>query len=317
MINFDSNIESIHKILPRFRYVKFNSEKLKHTLDLVITTSELQWSKKIIFRENSWKGLNHLALFSSLSFCFWDSYDWHFEVKNNKIWGSYALFYALGRAIDNGLPMYSAEFLIDLSLKQFQDIMLGKNDTLPSHLEERYSISKKFAEELLMTSDGKILGILKDSKFNASRFHQLLYDSFSIFKDEIMLYGKKIYFCKKSLEVITLAVEQFQGEGVGNISGMELFIGSSDYKIPQILNTLGLIEYNQSLENRIREGYIFNEDDIEVQEIRAMTIFAIRQLSTISENLIDANISNRLWNLSQKESFVTSIHPLKVLTQRF
>lgn len=119
--------------------------------------------------------------------------------------------------------------------------------------------------------DSSVITLIEDAKGSAAGLVNLLAERFPCFKDEARFEKKKVRFLKRAQIFVADLWAAFEGEGYGNfkdidkitmfagISGQLVEIRSStetnnelDYRIPQMLHSLGCMSYCPPLEGRIR-----------------------------------------------------------------
>lgn len=303
-------IIDIHK---NFSHVSLNEENIKNIIEIIGETAPSDWKQPYIFNDKTYRSLNYLALFSCLSFCYWNSPKWGRNYKGIELGGSNSLFYALTEAISNGFDITDAKVLHQMSYEEFYTILKGNSEEQISFIEERYSIARSFGKVLDKVFKGNFVPALEKVSFNAGIFHKLLIDNFDILHDSHKYRGIDIKFYKKSQEIVTLIFEQFQGKGLGRFNQMEDLTASSDYKLPQILRNYNVIEYSKELESKITGFEILLDDSEEALEIRMITILACHIIAKFLKRkgicVREFEISNILWTLSQRPSANQIPHP--------
>lgn len=298
------------------RYSEFSHVQLDLSKITKIKFKRLKansWDLPFIFKDNSERSLNYLALFSVLSFCYWNSPFWGRIYKNNPLGGSYSLFYCLTDAIKKGYNITDPYSLRELTFEDFQTILKGDNENEISFIRRRYEIVKSFAEILIKNFNGSFLPKLNETRFDANSFHEILINEFRILKDEHTYKGKKVGFYKKSQEIISLIYEQFKGKGLGAFTNMNSLTASSDYKLPQVLNSFGILNYQTKLLEKINQKIVLSNESEESLEIRMCTILACSEIQKYyakrGVNVRDFEISNLLWTASQYNFMPVTPHP--------
>lgn len=91
-------------------------------------------------------------------------------------------------------------------------------------------------------------------------------------------------------------------------------IGCADYKIPQVLRHLGILEYSNYLSNLIDNKQILEHDSEMEIEIRANMLYAIElikeKLHQEGINMNSVQIDNALWLLSKNKKYKDKPHHL-------
>jgi hypothetical protein len=81
----------------------------------------------------------------------------------------------------------------------------------------------------------------------------------------------------------------------------------ADYKLPQVLRHVGVLQYNPSMDNKVDQGIFLEAGSPEEIEIRANTIWAVelirQELTQMGKKLRAFEIDWILWNLGQESQF--------------
>ena len=306
-------LASLQPLLSRFNHVSINLENINSLIPHLSNINASNWTSEYVFSDGTYKSVNYLGLFSPLSFCYWPKPKWHIIYNGEELGGSYSLFYALKRAIEEGKDITDAMYLKNLSSDEFAYILRGDDGTVIPFLHERYDIAVEVGTVLADKFGGKFTNLFEEADYDASSINRLLVDNFDCFADQHELDGKMLKFFKKSQEVITLTFEQFNGQGLGAIANIEDLTASSDYKLPQSLNSLGVLVYRAPLMDLILTESVLAADSRECLEIRAATIYAcekiVEQLSSKGIKMNSSELSNALWTISQNTTLPVCPYP--------
>lgn len=222
--------------------------------------------------------INFLLIFESIDYSFWGQPKWEINTEEGIKDGSDALLYAMIKYVKE---TRSTDFS-NLSLNQFKELLKGNVD-IPL-LEERYATIINISRTVNERMNGSFYKFIKDINLDTKLFDTII-NNFESFKDERVYNGKTIYFYKLA-QLLTSDILHIR-EKLENISvDYSNLIGCADYKIPQTLRALGIVEYNAEL-----SGIVDQRNELEVSskyevEIRASQIVVIDYISNI---LINAN----------------------------
>ena len=79
----------------------------------------------------------------------------------------------------------------------------------------------------------------------------------------------------------------------------------ADYKLPQVLRHVGILQYEQALEHKVDQAIFLEAGSPEEIEIRANTIWAVelirQELTQMGKELRAFEIDWILWNLGQQK----------------
>jgi hypothetical protein len=140
-----------------------------------------------------------------------------------------------------------------------------------------------------------VVTLIEDAKNSAAGLVNLLAEKFNCFRDEGTFENKKVRFLKRAQIFVADLWAAFDGEGYGEFNDIDkitMFAGkqhfhfahqagtdvSKDYRIPQMLHSLGMIWYCPPLENKIRRLEIIDSGHSWEMQIRGCSIWAVELL---------------------------------------
>ncbi len=236
--------------------------------------------------------INFLLVYHTIGdYCFWGDPKWEIDTEVGKLDGSYAMMYILINKFKNNNDM-------NMSYEEFADMLKG-NVEIPL-LKERYNclvemndyldgIGKDFYDE--------IKGIKVDIELL-----DYVVSNFSYFKDECTYNGTNVYFYKRAQLLVSdiLHIRKLLENIEVDYSNL---VGCADYKIPQVMNSLGMLEYEYDLEFKIaRKDEIEENSDMEI-EIRANDLVVIDYIyQKLDGKVCRMDINDYIWLLGQDKS---------------
>lgn len=86
----------------------------------------------------------------------------------------------------------------------------------------------------------------------------LLAEDFSCFRDEVKWPGRRkpVRFLKRPQILVADLWACFQGEGYGSFRDIDKLTMFADYRVPQMLSTMGCLSYSPPLDTAIKEKQI-------------------------------------------------------------
>lgn len=311
MITNEKIINSIKYVVDNSKYVSINIKNIDSVISLLYENKKESWldSSNLKIKKFSQKQiLIYLILCESLNFCYWDS-NIKWKIKYNDEWysGSIGLFYAIYKAIENGYNLLNVDYLEKMTIEEFDEIFKGTT-SIPL-LKERYDIIKQLVIEL---KKEQVLEKVIDADSDVDLLNNII-NYFSNFRDISLYKGKEIYFFKRAILLVgdLILNIDFVKEKVKNDDNM---IGCADYKIPQVLRHLGILEYSNDLSNLIDKKQILEHDSEMEIEIRANMLYAIElikeKLHQEGINMNSVQIDNALWLLSKNKKYKDKPHHL-------
>jgi hypothetical protein len=266
------------------------------------------WNYDYHFFDGGQDSVFYLLVLDSINFCFWPkpgADKWEVQYKSETLSGYYALAASLKKAIDAGIPITKADYLARISLDSLKKILGGKGEL--QFMETRAHILNELGEFLIKEYDGEAHSLVEAAGNSALNLVGLLVESLPSFKDVAEYYGKKIYFYKRAQIFAADLYGAFGGKDWGYFKDIDNLTAFADYKLPQVLRHVGILQYGPSLEHKVDQGIFLEAGSPEEIEIRANTIWAVelirQELTQMGKKLRAFEIDWILWNLGQQIEF--------------
>lgn len=300
MENILSKINSSTKyVSENSRYVKINYERLNKIID------KLDISKIKYWLDSNPYGLLDLSCEEIIDFlliyhtigdyCFWGDPKWKIKTQDGKIIdGSYAMLYLL-------MTRYKEEKSFDMSKEEFKEFLKG-NVQIPL-LEDRYQnlvIMNNFLRERKISFYELIKNFYKDEELI-----DFIISNFSYFKDESEYKGRTIYFYKRAqlLASDILHVRKILEHVKVDFSHLP---GCADYKIPQVMRCMGILEFSDELANLVDNKIELKEGSEMEVEIRANDLVVLDYMAEkLNERISRMDLNDYIWLLGQDKSKMT------------
>jgi len=257
-----------------------------------------------------------IFVLDTLNFCFWakkDEEKWTIEYpKSNYISnGWFALVACIDRAQKEGVPILNASYLKNATFPDIQHIFRSSNNTEIPLLRDRVKVLNETGKILMEKYNGDIYNLLAATGLNAGKIACEVAKNFPSFSDFSLLDNKEKMCFYKRAQIFAYDISLLHGIKAKNLESLTAF---ADYKIPQILRALGIIEYKTELANKVDNYIILKSGSNEEIEIRASTIWACELLA--KEIVIDPVwVDNALWKMSQSLKDVKPYH--RVLSTKY
>ncbi|TFY65508.1 hypothetical protein EVJ58_g1933 [Rhodofomes roseus] len=251
--------------------------------------------------------LDWIFVISSLNFSFWserEGFPDRYGVDWRTGWGSeerkvhtgyWALVAAINRAIEEGIPITDSGFYS--SSNECPDGVIEHvfrpaaqcSETIPL-LRERIAILRENGQILRKRFGGSFQGFCDAflRKYNGEgtslQLAQMIVDTFPSFRDEVVFEGRKVCFWKRAQILVAETWAAFfpaddQPHPLfpvdGAISQLTMF---ADYRVPQILHHLRMLDYPPSLAKKLLCHEPFAPACQEEVSIRAASIVAVERV---------------------------------------
>ncbi len=232
--------------------------------------------------------IDFLFVFHAIGFSFWGEPKWTVKISEKEYDGSMALLQSILKLFKDIEYKNIWDFLEDIELEEFKKILKG-NVEIPMIIK-RYNIIREVAGIVNNKMNGDIYTIIKDMQ-NDKAVLEFIINNFPSFKEERSYEGKTIYFYKLA-QLLTsdiLHIIEFKENKKLDYSNL---VGCADYKIPQVMHLLGILEYSEELLNFIKNKVEIEENYKYEVEIRASMIVVIDYIWNKSGKVTDRIVIN-------------------------
>jgi hypothetical protein len=248
---------------------------------------------------------NYILLLDALNFCFWPDPGqprWTIDYQGRTLGGYLALAASLKRGIEEGLPLLDADWLAQVTPEHLLHVFRGEG-RIPM-LERRIANAREAGQVLKSRYGGSFARAIESCQGSAVRLVELLEREFSSFCDVATWKGRTVRILKRAQITPVDLYGTFGGAGLGHFSDLEALTAFADYKIPQVLRALGVLQYSPTLADRVDRMELLEPGSPEEVEIRAAMVWAVEW---IRQGLQAEGLSRRafeldwfLWNLGQE-----------------
>ena len=276
------------------------------------------WYDRYHFFDGTERSVNWLLLLDALNFCFWAEKDqprWNIEYQGEVLNGYWAEAAALTRAVEEAIPLWDAEYLFHISDEEVAHIFRGEH-TIPL-FEQRVHHMHEIGRVLLERYDGQFARAIEQAGRSAVRLASLLADHFPSFHDVASYRKREVRFLKRAQICVADIYGAFGGKSWGAFGDFDQLTAFADYKLPQVLRHLGVLEYDPTLAERIDIKELLEQGGEEEVELRAATIWACellrRAMTERNRPVTAAAIDQRLWLLGQHASGMRPYHRVRTI----
>ena len=288
------------------KYVRINYEKLDEYIKTIDNSKVKFWLSSNpygLFDMSIDKIINFLLIFDSIDYSFFGDGDikWTIDTDEGKKDGSDALLYVLLKYVKE---INKVDFS-NVSIKEFSSILKGNVD-IPL-LKERYDTVKSISCVVNDKMNGNFYEYIKDINNDIDLFN-IIISNFNEFRDERKYNGRVIYFYKLA-QLLTSDILHIKELLCNDHVDYSHLVGCADYKIPQTLRALGILEYNDELSGLVDNRCLILKDSSYEVEIRANMIEVINYISSKMNNVCSIDINDYLFLESRNvKSIVKPYH---------
>ncbi len=252
----------------------------------------------------------YVLLLDALNFSFWGDPKWHVRWRGEVYDGYWGLAAALRRALEAGLPLYDPSYLAGEARAEV--ILAGDDGTIIPLLRARQAALREVGAGVLRSCGGSFLACVAEAERDAGRLARLVVERFPSFRDVPEYRGREVPFYKRAQILVSDLWGAFAGGGPGGFDTLDVLTMFADYKVPQVLNGLGVLVYSDSLERTLRDRELLAYGDRREVEIRAGAVQAVERvcamLAARGQPLAPYEVDWRLWQLGQGREWPLPYH---------
>ena len=299
-------VASLQPLLDDLRYVSIDRERIaSFCAHLKARHFPFpRWDHDFIYPALDETGVGYFMLFNALNFCYWGSPKWEVEYGGRAIDGAFGMLAALKRAIEEGIPILEGSFLEGIGTTELARVLRG-NVKIPL-FEQRLVICREVGRILVKSFGGGFHRVVEEAGGSAVKLAELLVSRFPSFDDSVLFENRRLLFHKRAQLAPAMIHERWQGKGPGVFTDLDQLTVSADYKLPQVLRKLGILEYRGGLEVMVDENRVIPARSREELEIRAATIaVGEAMVEILAPRLVGINsqrVDRLLWLVGQRKS---------------
>jgi len=306
ILNMNKILESTKFVVDNSQHVKINSKRIDDFCKYFTQKHIKHWFIEAPFdirKLNPKDKLHFILALDSMSFSYWGEPKWTIRYQSKEINGGYGMIAAIGRAIENNMPVLDAKYMSTISEPDFSRIFEG-NTQIPL-FKERLEILRDIGNTLIKKFDGDFSNVIRKADGDALKLLSLIVENFPSFEDSTVYKGKKVYFYKRAQLLVSDIYQAFDGQGHGKLKNIDQLTACADYKLPLVLRRLGIFEYSDDLAHKIDNKILIEKGSLEEIEIRANTIWAVellkQKIKAKIPNVDSIHINDHLWMLGQEK----------------
>lgn len=292
-------LETSKFVVDNAKHVKINYDKANQLIDELLKFDNVHYLTKVpydIYDMSTKDIVNFLLIYDSIDFSFWGNPKWTIDANGKSLDGGIALLHCMFNLFNGHDSIKVYQQLENMTLEEFKQILKG-NVEIPL-LEERYKIVTNIAKIVNDKMNGSFYDYIREMNTDQQIFETIL-SNFSIFEDTRSYNGQTIYFYKLA-QLLTsdiLHVIEIKEQAKVNYSNL---IGCADYKIPQVMQGFGILEYDTDLASLLESKIEIEENSEYEVEIRASMIIVINYIwEQIDKSIDRIDINDFVWSKGQ------------------
>lgn len=298
----DKVLETSKFVVDNAKHVKINYDKANELIDELLKFDNVHYLTKVpygVYDMSTRDIINFLLIYDSIDFSFWGNPKWTINVNGKDLDGGIALLHCIFNMFDGRDSLEVYKQLENMTLEDFKEILKGNID-IPL-LEERYKIVSSIAEIVNKKMNGSFYDYIKDMNTDQEIFKTIL-NNFSGFEDTRTYKGQTVYFYKLAQLLTSDILHVIENKEQKEVDYSNL-LGCADYKMPQVMQGFGILEYDTKLSSLLETKTEIEENSEYEVEIRASMIVVINYIWEQIDKIIDRiDINDFIWSKGQDKT---------------
>ncbi len=298
----DKVLETSKFVVDNAKHVKINYDKANELIDELLKFDNVHYLTKVpygVYDMSTRDIINFLLIYDSIDFSFLGNPKWTINVNGKDLDGGIALLHCIFNMFDGRDSLEVYKQLENMTLEDFKEILKGNID-IPL-LEERYKIVSSIAEIVNKKMNGSFYDYIKDMNTDQEIFKTIL-NNFSGFEDTRTYKGQTVYFYKLAQLLTSDILHVIENKEQKEVDYSNL-LGCADYKIPQVMQGFGILEYDTKLSSLLETKTEIEENSEYEVEIRASMIVVINYIwEQIDKSIDRIDINDFIWNKGQDKT---------------
>lgn len=288
-------LDSLAPIVAAPSHVRIDEERLRTTAADLLEAPVPPWDNHLQLLGTPEETAQYYFFLDSTNFCFWapkGKERWAYPIDGKWVSGYYAYSRAVKDAFLRDARLFNADHLSAMAAEEFEKLFAqGRNELLL--LSERHRLINENFTILKERFNGNAMELLRQANRDADTLVALLLEHFPSFRDETSWRGHTAYIYKRA-QIFPSDIS-FTGLDALKISNLDHLTVFADYKLPQMLEYLGVLVYSDELDADIRNESLIPSGSEKEVELRASSIVAIERMRdemvrlgrTITQNELD------------------------------
>ncbi|KAK0400119.1 hypothetical protein QR680_003365 [Steinernema hermaphroditum] len=230
--------------------------------------------------------IDWIFVMDSINFSFWTNPNSikpepKFEVtwKGKRETGYNAAAACINRALHEGVPITSAEFMRDVTVEQVKHIFRADNGTCIPLPELRAAVLNDAGRVLIEKFGGSFYNCIKQCDRSAMKLVQLILDNFKSFRDVSTYKNKTVLFIKRAQILVADTYQCLSSKDeAANFTDIDQLTMFADYRVPQVLCYFQALEYSKPLRDYLWTYQVMELGHPFEAQIRGMSIYCCDQI---------------------------------------
>ncbi|KAK9479218.1 hypothetical protein V1514DRAFT_292118 [Lipomyces japonicus] len=233
------------------------------------------------------KTVDWIFLVDLLNFSFWSDVDTNDTgrastqrftvVLDGQEWtGYWSLCAAVNRAIEqDGIDITNPAVWNTLSDADLAAVFRSDTKEQVPMLSERIACMRQAGQVLTDNFDGSFANVIDFAAGSAVGLVNLIVKWFACFRDEVTYKGRSVRILKRAQILVSDIWACFDQASYGSFHDIDQITMFADYRVPQILHSLGVIKYSAQLEKHVRDLELLEYGSDREVELRGCSIWSV------------------------------------------
>ncbi|KAM0788718.1 hypothetical protein ACM66B_002811 [Microbotryomycetes sp. NB124-2] len=204
--------------------------------------------------------------------------------------GYFSLLAALHRARDEGINVVNPQWYAHASEDEIRRVFRSDQEEEMPLLDERIRVLREVGSILCERFNGSFATLVEQAGHSALKLVELVVSTFPCYDDKSTYpatSSESIYVRKRAQILIAETWAAFQGQGYGRFDDIDEITMFADYRVPQILHSLGTISYSSHLEQILKDHLMLEQGSPIEVEVRCLSIVAVEEIRRAIGSLLE------------------------------
>lgn len=197
----------------------------------------------------------------------------------------------LRRVLEKDASAFDAVHLKSITPRRLHAWLYGDFESSGGHVpervweqtQERCRLVQELGNVLETQFCDSIALLMEKANGDAPSLVHLIVSMFPGFQDHAVYRGRQVFFYKRAQILVGDIWAALKGEGLGALHRVSHLTCFADYRIPQLLEHLGILKYSPELKDRItNRNEIESGSEMEL-EVRSCCVQAVSKIQTVLE----------------------------------
>uniref|UniRef100_A0A3Q2UQ55 Queuosine 5'-phosphate N-glycosylase/hydrolase n=1 Tax=Fundulus heteroclitus TaxID=8078 RepID=A0A3Q2UQ55_FUNHE len=172
------------------------------------------------------------------------------------------------------VPITDPKYFSQMSVEELAQVLRSDNDIVMPMIQERHQVLTE-GGRVLLEHGGSFRSFISQAGNDARKMVELIVEKIPSYRDEATYEGKRISFYKRAQILVADFWGVMEARGEGDIVNMDWLTMFADYRVPQALVYLGVLQYSDALMQALKNGELLLSGDPREVEIRGCSIWSV------------------------------------------